>query len=321
MNKTRTIAFFAGFLLLLVGIELSAQTCCTMAPGSCEGSVLVPNCGPLAPTAVKASGFTPSCTPSSNFLARATNITLTADKTNYDNLICGLNTDTTWARADAVYVFGAPDVTTAKLNLVSSSFGIVSHGTNVDTTQFTASAGWTGNGTDVYLDTQFNPNTAGGNYTAATAGVVVYNLLNRTSGGNQYMFGVQITNQLLLLMYQFGAAGTQAINLGSGSFSQTFAGTNGFTALRQGSGNSQLYNWSTVLGNSGSLGTTGNTPALPNGNIFYLALNSSGATLFDTSQFMFGAIGGFTDTDIHNLATRMNTFAAAYSHSQYSCPC
>src|SRR5258706_278504 len=58
-------------------------------------------------------GFSPSCTESSNFLARATGITLTADKTNYDTLICGVVTDglccaATGGVLDGLYIWAAP---------------------------------------------------------------------------------------------------------------------------------------------------------------------------------------------------------------------
>jgi hypothetical protein len=85
------------------------------------------------------AGFSASCTESSDFIARTSGLSNT-DKQNYDNLICGLVTDTVWADLDVLYVFAAPDETTALLNLKSASFAATKTGSPT----FTAYQGFTG---------------------------------------------------------------------------------------------------------------------------------------------------------------------------------
>ena len=99
------------------------------------------------------SGFTAGWTvsnPAADFLARTTG--LDATHTNaYTALINGLVTDGIWDKLDVFHIYATQDSTTAKLNLVSSSFTATANGSPT----FTADRGFTGvNGSStVYIDT------------------------------------------------------------------------------------------------------------------------------------------------------------------------
>lgn len=85
----------------------------------------------------------------------------------YRDLICGLVTDGIWDKLDILRVYATQDSTTALLNLKSSSYTGTVHGSPT----FTADLGFTGSdgSSTIYIDSGFNPSTAGGNYTQNSA--------------------------------------------------------------------------------------------------------------------------------------------------------
>jgi hypothetical protein len=96
------------------------------------------------------------------FLARTSGLNQTHINA-YAGLINGLVGDGVWSKLDALWAFATQDSTTAKLNLVSSSFNMTATGAPT----FTADQGFNGNSTN-YLDdgaalnsmTQFTQNSA-----------------------------------------------------------------------------------------------------------------------------------------------------------------
>lgn len=141
-------------------------------------------------------GFTPSCSQSSTFLAAATGVTLTADKTNYDTLICGLVSDGVW-NFDVLYVWAAPDQTTALINLANpGTFNGTTHGSVsacAAAPSFCAYQGYTGDGSTFYIDSGFNPSTATTpNFVQNSATVGVYVLTSRATGNNMWEIGCTV---------------------------------------------------------------------------------------------------------------------------------
>lgn len=133
-----------------------------------------------------AGGGGGGCSQATTFLAR-TSLT-GSDVTNYTNLICGMVTDglitgnmsTTGCGSlfDAIYILATKDTTTANLNLCSTSFSLTAH----NSPSFSAYNGYTGNGSNAYLDTGANPGgTWSGNYSVNSAHWSHWNLTNNTS--------------------------------------------------------------------------------------------------------------------------------------------
>jgi hypothetical protein len=127
---------------------------------------------------VKVSGG--SCVPgtaATNFLARTSGLSGT-ETTMYCNLINGMVADGDWVHLDFFYVLSTKNTATAAFNLTSTSFSLITHGTCT----FTADGGYTGDASTCFFDTQFNPNTAGGNQSrnSVTAGGCQTN--SRTTG-------------------------------------------------------------------------------------------------------------------------------------------
>src|SRR5215471_17837360 len=77
----------------------------------------------------------------SAFLARTSGLS-TQERNAYINLINGLVSDGVWSLLDALYVMATNTTSTAALNLVSTSFSLVTHGSMT----FTADVGYTGDG-------------------------------------------------------------------------------------------------------------------------------------------------------------------------------
>lgn len=137
-----------------------------------------------------ASGsFTPSCTQSSTFLAAAIGVMLTADKTNYDTLICGLVADGVW-NFDVLYIWAAPTQATALINLANPG---TFNGTLNGSVSFSAYNGFTGDGSSFYIDSGFNPSTASSpNFVQNSATVGFYDLTNRSTGSNIWNVGCTV---------------------------------------------------------------------------------------------------------------------------------
>lgn len=133
-------------------------------------------------------GFTPSCAQSSTFLAAATDVTLTADKMNYDTTICGVAADFGGTLpTDVWYIWAAPTQATALINVANpGTFNGTLHGT----VSFTAYQGFTGDGSTFYIDSGFNPSTATSpNFVQNSATVGVYVLTNRTTPATVWNVG------------------------------------------------------------------------------------------------------------------------------------
>jgi len=260
-------------------------------------------------TTAAPSGFTPSCMQSSNFLARTSGLD-TTHKTAYDNLICGLVTDGVSSKLDALYIFATADTTTAKLNLISSSFNATQSGTLT----FSADHGYTGDGSTGYLDTGFTANTGGTNFIQDSAAFGVYILTSSTAD-----HGIQrgTSNSLNSFIWIRPASGvfTYIINGGS-SGAPTISNSQGFwVGTRTSSSSISAYK-------NGSLIDT--TPSTSSGvdnistTLFARHDGSNAFSLFDDLQYSAAFIGGgLTSSDESNLSSRINAYMRAFGINVY----
>lgn len=268
---------------------------------------------------VGGGGFTPSCSQSSTFLAAATGVTLTADKTNYDTLICGLVSDTysgggsIFAQLDVLYIWAAPTETNASLiNLVNPG---TFNGTKTGTCApcFSAYVGYTGNASDFFIDSGFNPFSAGSpHYVLNSATVGVYVQTNLTSGaaaGLNYV-GANNTGTARLVPFFFGSA-SYTINFGTNSSVATTTTQGQWIVSRSASNLTSLYR----NGSGTALGTsTDVADFVPRVNFAFFAEGTN----FSSPQMSAGFIGsGFTSADEVKIAARINTFMTAYSINVY----
>jgi hypothetical protein len=237
------------------------------------------------------------------FLARTSGLS-TTERNAYINLINGLDTDGTFSLLDVLYIFATNNTTTAALNLISTNFTIVPHGTLT----FTADMGWAGDGSTGYLDTTFNPTTATSpNYTLTSATFAIYNQTSpgKSNGGGTGINGSSFSQIVL------GGAGSTSVNINDGS---SFSGTPGsnrkaFTLTRNGTAVSMYLNGSATAFVGGSSTTT----SIQNLSFFIGAINQNGSPVIPTSDQMsaayFGA--GVTGAQAAAINNRINTYMAS----------
>lgn len=92
--------------------------------------------------------------------------------------ILSLKTAGVWSLLDCFYMMAAADAQSSLLNWKSTSFNLLA----VNAPAFTADRGYAGDGTTSYLNTQFNPATAAGQYARDSASLGVYNRTSRAAG-------------------------------------------------------------------------------------------------------------------------------------------
>jgi hypothetical protein len=252
--------------------------------------------------------FTPSCTPSSNFLARTSGLT-NPQKTNYDNLICGLETDSvgcvTGSQLIGLWVLAAPDSATSLLNLCSSSFSLAAQAS----IPFTANIGYTGNGSSQYLTTGLVPTTDVPSVNSISFGVYV--TLTRTTAdtgvamgtlepGTQTYIRPLFTGNLA--QYTANSSTTSAAVANSDAKGQWVASrtTGSATAL-------YLNSNTTAFASNGA-----DTAAGPPATEFLIgATNNAGSPiLFSDDRLSFAFVGnGLTAANMALVSNRINTFA------------
>lgn len=256
-----------------------------------------------------AASFTPSCTESSNFIARTSGLSV-ANKLRYDTLICGLVTDGLFATRDAFYILAAPDSTTAKLNLISASFGL----TEVGSVTFTANVGYNTDGTTGALDTNYDPWNGAGPYQfvqdSASMGICV------STNNAAYDTGAVMgsvgngtgSNASNLYLMQNSAVAFAAINAG-GNFFPTISTQQGNWILsRTASNATELYR------NAASVATSANVSAPGTVNAVNMWVMGSRTTLGNSfantaDKFTYAFFGGALNaTQVANLTARVATF-------------
>lgn len=128
-------------------------------------------------TLLSSSGYINPGAAASAFLARA-GVLDRKHSNAYTQLINGMVADGTWSIFDLLYIFATQNSTVALLNLVSSNFAATITGTIT----FAVDRGLTGTAsTGSYINSNFTPSTAGGNYSLNSASAGAYNRTNRTT--------------------------------------------------------------------------------------------------------------------------------------------
>lgn len=97
-----------------------------------------------------------------------------------DNLVGSLLTAGVWSQLDLLYIIAAADSQAASINWVSpSNFGLIA----VNSPTFAANQGYTGNGSNSRLRTQYTPSVNGSNYTQNSASVWTWSRTNVANNG------------------------------------------------------------------------------------------------------------------------------------------
>jgi hypothetical protein len=256
-------------------------------------------------------GVTP-CPQASAFLLRATGLT-SRERTAYVRLINGLVKDGVWSKLGALYIFTTNTTTTAKLNLISTSFGLSEIGGALT---FTADRGYTGVSGRA-LDTGLVL-TAATQYGLNSGCMGGYVLTNRTSNSATALGGVNST--VLTYLRTHNASGSAEFDVNSATFSSSASTTSQGSwfvnrSAASGAGALTLY-----LNGSSFLATSVATGSVPPTHSVYIngynnagVLNSSGTD--EIAAFWIG--GGFNATDVANFSSRLNAYMTALGINVY----
>ena len=118
--------------------------------------------------------------PVEQFFDRIVQLPSPTDQATYGTLINGLVSDGVWSSLDVLLVLAAPSAGVACTNLISSSFQ--PSFSDAEPT-FTAYHGISTGGSVSYLNTNFNPSTAGGNYVRNSGMLGAWNLTTTAFAG------------------------------------------------------------------------------------------------------------------------------------------
>lgn len=244
------------------------------------------------------------CSQATTFLARTSGLSGT-ETSVYTTLICGLVSDGDWTHLDALYFWPTNNATTAALNLVGTSFSLVSHGSMT----FNADVGYTGDGSAAFLDTQFVPSSAGGNLTNNSAAIGVYLLSSRVTGQQWSAFGSEVSTQDIELEPKWTDNNLYAEINGNTFPSAASANAQGdWAVVRTGSGAISVYKNGSIFINAASDASTG----LSAESVYIFARNNAGAADRQSGdQQMALWIGDGTVNPAH-MDNRLNAAATTF---------
>jgi hypothetical protein len=215
-----------------------------------------------------------------------------------NTLIEGLKTDGVWTLLDVFDVFAADNATDALLNWKSTSFNPTLGNGAMTWTQY---EGYTGANTK-YLDTNFNPTSAAGNFSlnSATAGLYVRN----NPGTGIISMGA---SALPAIRMQTRSAADACTTVGPNSSTSTTSSATicsthaGMTSCRRNT------NAVSITRNGVSVGTSTHAPTgLQNVNINILGNGTSSSSTEQVSMFYAGAF--LDDTKLLALYNRFQTY-------------
>lgn len=220
-------------------------------------------------------------------------------------LIRGLDSDGVWSVLDRLWLFAAENSTQARRDLVART---VASPQNSPT--FTANRGYTGDGVSSYVDTNFNPSTAGGKYTQNDASYGAWVETADGSPGTPRAMGNDGVNASELRISATNYQG--GINSGAYTDSLVASTTTGLLVLTRpaasGVGSQNIYR------NGGSLVAANQaSTALPNRTFFVLATNQAGSVAGPSTSRIAAAFAGgsLTAAQVASLYARLRTYMTA----------
>lgn len=218
-----------------------------------------------------------------------------------------LKTAGLYSTIDAFYFFAVDSVDDALLNLVDTNYTA----TRVNLMTFTARQGFTGNGSNMYLNTNFAPLTAGGNYAQNSATIGVY--IRNNIGEAAYDMGAETSGSSRRThIAPRWSSGTQAFfRINSTSFwGPSSNDSRGLTAISRTSNTA-----SASYKNGSSTGSSAASSQTLTNQAFYIGATNSGGSIDNpTSKQIAAAViaSGWDATQNANFASALETFLDAF---------
>ena len=224
-------------------------------------------------------------TQASAFFARLATQPTGTRKALYNTLIKSLVEGGVFAKLDTLHIFAAVDAATALTNLVSASYGA----TAVNSPTFTADQGYTIANTK-YLNSNFNPSTAGGNWTQNSASAFLWSLTDvaastkpilGTAGGSG--------NRVYIYPRYTGDVYLSALNDDSSSSDAVVASNNAYGLSRTGSTAFNVF-----INGALDLSPAASSNAPVNADIL---IGNDGGVMWDGKVSVTAFGGGLTDAE------------------------
>jgi hypothetical protein len=220
----------------------------------------------------------PYCSEARALFAAMTTTPTAPRKAIINTAIVALKASGVWARLDGLYVLAAADSQAAKLNWRAPSTFVA---TEVSAPAFVADRGFTGDADPSYVETGFNPTTAGGQFVLDSNHMGIWPITNVAEANSQECGNANST-----------ILSRSATDTASGRNSQTSTNTlaTGITDSRNyyltSRGSSSGYDWY-IGATAGSIVQV--SSALSNLSFWACCRNNAGVSTRQQSLFHFGA--------------------------------
>jgi Big-like domain-containing protein/putative peptidoglycan binding protein len=292
---------------------LSAGTTYHFAVVSTDGSNNTSTSTDQTFTTSYTSSYDPATTAWVSAVTTASGTVSTTQEGRVNNLITGLKTDGIWPSLDRLWLYaGESSAQQAMIDIKSLATSTI-HGTLT-----LSAAGYTGDGTSGYIDTGFDPATAGGNFSASAASIGVYDRSNFTSNGYGGGLMGQYDGSNDVGVYPWtGQPGVQ-YNLNDSSYNN-YQGPGDTTT--QGFWLVNLLSSVVYLDEDGSnlASTTEGSTGLINSNIYVFAGNINGtAQGFVPDQLAASFIGGgLSPTERTEMSSLLDAYMTSWGVNVY----
>jgi hypothetical protein len=225
-----------------------------------------------------------------------------AYKAAINRLVYELKQSNIWDKLDRFFIHATEYQQHAKVSLFAPSSDLI---TEMGSPAWTAGQGYTGNGSSMYLNTNFNP-SASLNFTINSAMLGVYCRTNTTAGTFVEIGSTDGSNDAWIAV-KYPLSSNSAIFRINNAASLVTANTDArgfFSVIRNGLTNAKGYK-------NGSQIVSDTTAAVnvPNENIYVLARNDSGAAAYFTDRQIALTVIGSGDIDQSLLYNSIQEFA------------
>jgi len=197
---------------------------------------------------------------------------------------------------DRLWIHGLSNETAARVSIINPTSTPI---TNVNSTTFTAGEGFQGNGTTMYLDTNYNPAVDGVKYTLNSASFGVYSLTSASYASDE----IGATNGASISVIDTNYLGSSytLVNSSTGAVFANGDGSGFFAAERINNTSESIYINGVSLNTSVS-----NSISLINFNFYIFARNNSGTSInYSPRKIAFTSIGsGAIDQSSFYTATQ-----------------
>ncbi len=221
-----------------------------------------------------------------------------------DQMVRGMIADGDWQTKDIFYVTAAQSAADSLINWINPGTHDLTI-VNLLAGAFTAYRGWTGNGVNGYLRTNYNPNTDATNYALNNGSIGVY-VGTDVLAENKYDIGTYDgANAAFLKTNNVDRIYTAMNDIDLTNFIGGNIDSRGFYITSR----LLAINFNTYKNKIGA-NIVENSTGIPSFDFYIFAINSSGAPLtFSTKQIAAAfAGGGMTQANVNNFTDRLETY-------------